>query len=389
MTVMIASIARALNTVPDDVINKVIKTATGYEEIMTTEQLAAKHYGETEQYAKVFRQAEMATDPAERKRLFYKAGLTRPGIMRSAILSALIGSGMSGDIGATLTKMNKKAPLTYKGRAGTYQYHRGEASALTQSGTEMVKGGKNRVYMRRLEEYKQYLTASPYRVQSLFHKLFEADVATYQEGDYNNITASPDGSKLILGGEEFDAFVVSPTFGRNLDPVIKSLNDQVMPIPESQGLEAGHGVAHLPKMGHHRLIYTRMGELSHLEDQSLNTQGIKNPDGGGVVGMRALDVNNRDSAYEDAPMLAVRRFAIEHLAAAGIEDPVAVVESLYNALLPTKEQYQSEVEQFSAPYREAREKAAYLETIHDMYGRSPESYMQYTKPEYVTSLNAE
>ena len=388
MTIMIASIARALNTVPDDVINKVIKTATGYEKLETTEQLAAKHYQETEQYGEVFRQAEMATDPRERKRLFYEAGLTRPGIMRSAILSALIGSGMSRDIRTTLGEMNEKAPFTYKGRAGTYQYHRGEASALTQSGTELTKGGKNRVYMRRLEEYKQYLTASPYRVQALFHKLFESGIATYQEGDYNDITASPDGSKLIFRGEEFDAFVVSPTFGRNLDPVIKSLNDQVMPIPESRGLEAGYGVAHLPKMAHHRLIYTRSGVLSHLEDQSLNTQGIRNPVGGSVVAMRGLDVNNRDSAYEDAPMLAVRRFAIEHLAAAGIEDPVAVVESLYNALSPTEEQYQSEVEQFSVPYYEAKEKAAYLEVIQDKYGRNPESYMQYTKPEYVMSFEA-
>ena len=385
MTIMIASIARALNTVPDDVINKVIKTATGYEKLETTEQLAAKHYQETEQYGEVFRQAEMATDPRERKRLFYETGLTRPGIMRSAILSALIGSGMSSDIGATLAEMNKKAPFTYKGRAGTYQYLRGEPSALTQSGSELTKGGKNRVYLGRLEEYKQYLTASPYRVQSLFHKLFESEIATYQEGDYNDIMASPDGTKLILGGEEFDAFVVSPTFGRNLDPVIKSLNNQVMPIPESQGLEAGHGVAHLPKIAHHRLVYTKGGALSHLEDQSLNTQGIKNPHGGSTVAMRAFDVNNRDSAYEDAPMLAVRRFAIEHLAAAGIEDPVGVVESLYDALLPTEEQYQSEVEQFLYPYYEAKEKAAYLETVQDMYSRNPNLYMQYTQPEYVKS----
>ena len=388
MTIMVASIARALNTVPDDVINKVIKTATGYEELETTEQLAAKHYQETEQYGEVFRQAEMATDPRERKRLFYKAGLTRPGIMRSAILSALIGLGMSRDIGATLGEMNEKAPVTYKGRAGTYQYLRGEPSALTLSGSELTREGRNRVYMRQFEEFKQYLTASPYRIQSLFHKLFESGIATYQEGDYNNIKVNDDGSKLILDGEEFDAFVVSPIFGRNLDPVIQSLDDQVMPIAESQGLKAGYGVAHLPKMAHHRLVYTKGGTLSHLEDQSLNAQGIRNPHGGSIVAMRAFDVNNRDSAYEDAPMLAVRRFAIEHLAAAGIEDPVGVVESLYNALLPTEEQYQSEVAQFSAPYYEAKEKAAYLEIIQDKYGRNPESYMQYTKPEYVMSSEA-
>ena len=388
MTIMIASIARALNTVPDDVINKVIKTATGYEEIETTEQLAAKHYGETEQYGEVFRQAEMSTDPRERKRLFYEAGLTRPGIMRSAILSALIGSGMSRDIRSTLTEMNEKAPFTYKGRAGTYQYLRGEASALTQSETEMTKGGKNIVYMRRFEEFKQYLTASPYRVQSLFHKLFESGVAAYQEANYNNIMASTDGSKLILGGEEFDAFVVSPIFGRNLDPVIKSLNDQVRPISESQGLEAGHGVAHLPMMAQNRLVYASSGALSHLEDQSLNTQGLKNPDGGSPVAVRAFDVNNRDSAYEDAPLLATRRFAIEHLAAAGIEDPVAVVESLYKALLPTEEQYRAEVEQFSAHYYEAKEKAAYLEIIQDEYSRSLEAYLRYTQPEYVKSSEA-
>ena len=388
MTIMVASIARTLNTVPDDVINRVIKTATGYEEIETTEQLAAKHYGETEQYDEVFRQAEMATDPDERKRLFYKAGLTRPGIMRSAILSALIGSGMSRDVRATLAEMNEKAPFTYKGRAGTYQYHRGEVSAITQSGTEMAKGGKNKVYMRCLEEFKQHLTASPYRVQSLFHKLFESGIATYQEGDYNNIMASSDGSKLILGGEEFDAFVVAPIFGRNICPVIKSLNDQVMPIPESQGLEAGQGVAHLPKMAHHRLVITRGGALSHLEEQSVNTLGLRNPAGGSHVAMRALDVNNRDSAYEDAPMLAVRRFAIEHLAAAGIEDPVAVVESLYSALLPTKEQYRSEVEQFSVHYYEAKEKAVYLKAIQNKHSRNPEAYLRYTQPEYVKSSEA-
>ena len=388
MTLIIASAARALNTVPDDVINKVIKTATGYQDLRTTEQLAAKHYGESEQYGEVFRQAELATDPEERERLFYHAGLTRPGIMRSAIISTMFGLGMSRDIGATLAEMNEKAPFTYKGRGNTYLYRRAAASALTQSGTEMTKGGKNRAHIHRIEEYRQHFAGSPYRIQSLFHRLFETGIATYQEGDYNDITASPDGSKLILEGEEFDAFVVSPRFGRNQDPVIKSLNDQVMPVTESQGLEAGHGVAHLPRMAHHRLVYTRDGVLSHLEDQSLNTLGLRNPAGGSFVAMTAFDLNNRRSAYEDAPMLAVRRFAIEHLAAAGIEDPLAVVESLYGALLPAEEQYKSEVEQFSSHYYEAKEKAAYLEVIKNKYGRKPEDYLRYTQPEYVKSSEA-
>ena len=387
-TLMTASTARALNTVPDDVIDKVTGTVDGYEELRTTEQLAAKHYRESEQYGKALRQAELATDPDERKRLFYEAGLTRPGIMRSAIISAVFGVGMARDPLAEVTKMSKKAPLTYKGRGNTYLYRRAALSAITKSETELTKGGKNKLHTGRLQEYKQYYTSSPYRIQSLFHVLFDAGIATYQEGDYNDITAGPDGSKLILGGEEFHAFVVSPQFGRNLDPLIKSLNDQVMPVAESQGLEAGNGVAHLPRIARHRMVYTRGGELSHLEDQSLNTLGIRNPSGDGMVSMTAFDLNNRRSAYEDAPMLAVRRFAIEHLAAAGIDDPVAVVESMYSATLPAEEQYQSEVAQFSSHYREAKEKAAYLEAIANKYGRDPEAYLLYTQPQYVMSPGA-
>ncbi|MDE0158260.1 MAG: hypothetical protein OXI88_10670 [Gammaproteobacteria bacterium] len=69
---------------------------------------------------------------------------------------------------------------------------------------------------------------------------------------------------------------------------------------------------------------------------------------------------------DNIPGYIYRKFAEEHLAVAGYNDPASVVNELYEQCLPGSEQYNHEVERFRSHYRSVMEKAVYLEIIEEM-----------------------
>ena len=79
---------------------------------------------------------------------------------------------------------------------------------------------------------------------------------------------------------------------------------------------------------------------------------------------------------DNIPGYIYRKFAEEHLAAAGYNDPVSVVSQLYEEQLPSKEQYIHEAEQFRPYYRDVMEKAVYLTIIETLAGDDADHYRE-------------
>lgn len=79
---------------------------------------------------------------------------------------------------------------------------------------------------------------------------------------------------------------------------------------------------------------------------------------------------------DTTPGHVYRHFAQAHLVAAGYEDPVSVVDALYQAILPDDEEYNKEVEQFRVYYQAAMEKAAYLGIIEKSAGNDANRYKE-------------
>ena len=164
---------------------------------------------------------------------------------------------------------------------------------------------------------------------------------------------------------EHDLFLVSPTFQRATDPVVQSLAGKVDPVhPEAPD----YG-----KVGPHRMLQ-KEGAPVHIEDYSLTGRGVQV--GRSTLGMFAQDVSNRESAVTIAPGLTYRRFAQAAMDAAGYDNPVAVVDELYDKQLPSEAEYAEEVQKFEPRYYEGMRIARYLEIIEDEAGDNPDKYLE-------------
>lgn len=224
------------------------------------------------------------------------------------------------------------------------------------------------------------VTASPYQVHDLAHQLMEAGILEYPPGSYGQIaaTGAEQGVDKPLSFTDdagnltkHDLFLVSPTFQRSRNPAEASLKDQVTP--------ADQRATGSWQVGPHRRGWTNQGELSHLEDYGLTGKGMAVLNEVGrrtTVGAFAVDVNNRESAVQLAPGLAYRRFSQQHLAAAGVPNPVDVVDALYEECLPTDEEYREEAEKFRDAYHETMERAAYLRVIEHIEHDDPDRYKE-------------
>ena len=71
-----------------------------------------------------------------------------------------------------------------------------------------------------------------------------------------------------------------------------------------------------------------------------------------------------------------RRFAEEHLAAAGFPNPGEVLDQIYEELTPPDEAFMREVSRFEREYLEAMEKAAYLRAIEERAGDDAQRYRE-------------
>lgn len=340
------------------------------------ERLKAEHEGTLHFHAKL-KEANAGKLPGRaRQRLEREATQTPEGGLRQAYLSTILGLGMSRDPKEAAAKMERNAPWTFRGRQG-YPMHRAQLCSITQPGSEAALD--NAALVDRFNAMMAYVTASPIEVHSAVFKLFEAGIARHLRASYEDIEAGAD-EKLLLdagaGKEGFDAFLVSKVFGRDAEGVIARMKGQVEP--------AAPGLPDLPRVGRHRRIETPAG-LSHCEDHSLNGKGSRVPrdtvpgavqDAGPLPTVNAFstDINNRESAIDEAIRDGMRGVAMTMLAGAGFIDPVCEVERLYDRHRPTPREYEQEVARFAAPFRHAMLKAKLLQIAEQAAGDNAREY---------------
>lgn len=291
------------------------------------------------------------------------------GARRQGYISTLTGFGMEADLGEASREMYELAPHTFKGREG-YLIFRAQLTGISEPGTAVAENNDDMV--QTLNTRMQDIIASPFRVHEMMHMLKEAGIVRYTTGSYSDIKANTgDAHKALLftdkQGEttKHDMFLVSPTFQRSADPVVRSLAGKVDPVhPE---------VPDYGKVGPHRMLQ-KEGAPVHVEDYGLTGRGARV--GRSTLGIFANDVSNRESAVTIAPGLAYRRFAQAAMETAGYDNPVAVVDDLYDKQLPSDAEYTKEVQKFEPHYNEGMRIARYLEIIEDEAGDNPDKYLE-------------
>lgn len=326
----------------------------------STREFLARKFQETEFYLESRRLAGLAELNGDMKAKEYfldQSTHTVSGAWRQAALSCISGYGLEENLEKAIDEMNNLAPLTWKERH-SMMYHRAEVAAITDRRFCFDKSNKQLV-----DNFNKIMTqviASPAEIHSMLHLLLEAGIATHVTASYSKIRKSDTGNKLVLCGEQYDAFVVSPTFSSSSDIARKSLRGQVQALDEKL---PQHG-----KIGKFRRFSDMQGRVIEIEDHGLGGKGFIGKTSNGeesLYGAFAVDVNNRASAAERAASLTMRRMALAHLSAAGL-DASSVMDEVYDDLLPTAEEYAKEVDRFEKYYMEAHEINAYLTCIREV-----------------------
>ena len=336
---------------------------------LSTEQLLEEAHKETEKHASALKTKDDEVKPEH----------TLFGARRQAYISTLTGFGLEPDLGKAAKEMYELAPHTFKGREG-YPIYRAQTKGITEPGTEIAEHNKDMIGT--LETRLRDIIASPFRVHEMMHMLQEAGIVKYSPGSYKDIKVNPNtaedkNAKPLLytsgSGDDktttpHDLFLVSPTFQRDKDPLVKSLTGEVDRLDPNVAPEYG-------MVGPHRM-YQRQGMPIHLEEYGLAGKGAWVTDGSSKLGIFAEDLSNRESAVTLAPGLAYRRFAQAAMDTAGYENPVAEVDELYEKQLPSEAEYTKEAQKFESYYYEGMRVAKYLQIIETEAGDDPEKYLE-------------
>lgn len=312
---------------------------------LSTRELLARQFESTRRHATALKEAEGLSGEEKEEKL-KEATRTLEGARRQGYQSTILGLGMTRDIRGAVKTMGNRAPLTFAGRDG-YLMHRAQLSAISRPGSEVAKN--NAPLLARSEEYMADITSSPFPIHAQAPMLMAAGIIEHLAGSYDDLKVDDSDGRLSFtakNGEtrKFDVFIVSPVMKRSAEPAVTSLNGQVKPIDPA-----------LPDMGEvafNRMLITKDGKKSHVELYGLDGKGAFIPGTKSKAGIFATDPNNRESAESVAPGLALRRLAQAHLAAAGIPDPVGVVEKMYEKLLPEDDAFDKEVKNFEADFDE-------------------------------------
>ncbi|CAN8072756.1 unnamed protein product [Agarophyton chilense] len=356
--VIIASVARARQSTPDQV---------SYKRICTKSLLRSQFEG-TKWFLELRKragEAEMAGNLSEKQTLLRESTKTLYGAWRQAALCLIFGFGLEEDFGKAAEAMSEFAPITWKGRE-VWLFHRSQTASLTDERFAATRS--NRSHFQNWAEMMRHVTSSPVEIHSMFHLLLESGIANHEVGEFSSVKTNVDGDKVCLKGIEYDSFLVAPVFDHESDGVAKSLANQVKSISRK------HWV--FGKVGKFRRYLDNDGNALPIADNGLGGKGFdehtKFVDS--HEGSFAADVNNRGSGISVASSFTLRRMALAHLKAAGIPAPEKVVDEIYEGGKPDVDSYTAEVEKFRSHFEEAFETWAYLRAIKLVAGSDAQKY---------------
>jgi hypothetical protein len=388
-TIVEHSVANALGVMPSDV----------RRDGLSTEALLGAHLEATMASTARERAASKlkgnAADAARRG-----AAQTTDGALRQAHLSTVMGMGMARDPEAAVKALSERAPFSFAGRAG-YEIHRAQFAGVTRAGSFAALD--NQKLMKRAETMMLSVTASPSLVQACAGLLVEAGIAGHMHRKYEEFRVHPSSPRPLAlpdkrspparppsagegesAGEPgsthewayFDALLVEPVADCRAEPVLQSLKDRIQPVHQA--------LPEVPRVGQHRRIVDRHGRATAVENLSLQGKGTivrgSEPDGPcKKIGTFATDLNNRESAVQEAIGMAYRRFAGAVLKSAGYRRPEVELERLYAMHRPTRAAWEKEVAGFSKDFDSAIFKARYLQYAELAAGNDPEVHGRLVK----------
>lgn len=287
------------------------------------------------------------------------------GAWRQATTAFLFGYGLENDVQAAKKRMEKMSPITWKGRQ-SWLYARTMVSSITDP--KFANKACNMQYYENWKNAYRYIASSPPEIHSMIHLLVDAGIASYEPAKYEQVTYDETFGRLDLRGSLHDVFIVSPTFDSSEDPVASSLSQFMKPFDSSN--------PHFGTVGKFRKYQDRSGKSVPIESNGVAGLGFNLKNGGlrSRVGTFAIDLNDRSSATGVSSSFTLRRMAVVHMKAAGIEDAEEKMEALYEKNKASLKDYDREVKKFESYFTEINEIWSFLKAIERIAGDDAEKY---------------
>ncbi|CAN8064115.1 unnamed protein product [Agarophyton chilense] len=294
-----------------------------------------------------------------KERFMNEAMKTVYGAWRQATTAFLLGYGLESSIQAATDRMENLAPITWKGRQ-SWLFTRTMVGAITDPEFALKKS--NMEYFHNWKNIYRYIASSPVEIHSMMHLLIEAGIASYEHAEYNQVIYDDATGKLDVNGILHDLFIVSPTYETSEDVVSTNISQQLQPFVSDH---PSYG-----KIGKFRKFQDKLGRSVPIECNGVAGLGFDVHEHGmhSKVGTFAVDLNDRSSGTGVASSFTLRRMAVAHMKAAGIECAEEKIEELYELGKPSIEAYENEVRKFEKYFLEAYEIWAYLRAIEAIAG---------------------
>lgn len=351
--IMVATVARATNVTP----------AEAKAMFSSTEETLKFQFQESQRFLESMQKAgeeEKRGNMEAKEHFLREATKTTYGAWRQAALCLIFGFGIEENLEKATEEMEAYAPHTWKGRQG-WLYHRAQVSCFTDP--EFSTKSSNMNSFKNWEWIMNHVTSSPVEIHSMFHLLLEAGIAKYEQGSYSDVHPTQNGEQLSMKEDEYDALLVSPVFERQEDGAVQSLAGLVKPY------HADH--PNFGRVGRFRRFQDQNGEFLPIEDNGLGGKGfnIKTETGEtSRAGCFAVDLNNRASGVSVGSSFTMRRMALSHLRAAGIENAERVLDNIYDSGKSREDEFNDEVRKFETHFEEVYEIWAYIKAIEMVAG---------------------
>jgi hypothetical protein len=345
-----AGIARTIGMLPSQVYPKYTDTKAQLADMYEASKVyfeSMERAGKAEQYN--------GSDSIETKHYLDKATHSLYGARMQAVLNRIDGYGMERDLNKVRESMSDFAPLTWGGRNGL-AIIKAQLAVVTNPAFAGEKS--NDAIYHDWMRHEMDVSGSPPAMHSLVAKLSEAGVVNFVTADYADIETAPSKDALLLDGDRYGAFLVSPVFNRDAEDTAKAFAGQVLPAHPDLGMH--------PMVGKSRAVVSRQGELANVEDYGLSGCGakIQHKDGSrSHLNAYAVDINAISSALETMPSVAMRMAAAAHLTAAGVGNPWGKLRQFADDCKPSIEDYDAEVAKFAPIFKEAHELALFYGLI--------------------------
>ncbi|KAK6515346.1 hypothetical protein TWF506_007688 [Arthrobotrys conoides] len=217
------------------------------------------------------------------------------------------------------------------------------------------------------------IAASPVEVHTLITRLYKLGVISWVQGAYEDIAWDPKTNTFQLKGHQVDGLIAP----RRLNPKSDELSDKI--LKQARNLGSGE-----PRFEKGRFLKNPSGEYIHIMELGFTGHGTQ-----------WYDTNAAEGAFQLMPIVVDMSIILETLISSTntITNPINDLLTLHTAILPSNQEFNTQITQMKTPHRNITHLILYARLIEKVFTKKFAEKLQQGKTfearERVISLIAD